>query len=136
MEDFHPYLTPIYFEMIDINHIIIIGGMRTFNRRIEVGFMEKSAKLTNIGGVMNNHILTKIMLTCACMMTFMVASGAKSESVEQASKKEGIDVKPVLVDKAQEAKDAEYRKAKKEAVNALDRAQSHNTKAWILDQSF
>lgn len=25
---------------------------------------------------------------------------------------------------------------RKEAVNALDRAQSHNTKAWILDQSF
>jgi hypothetical protein len=64
---------------------------------------------------MNNSILTKIMLTCACMMTFMVASGAKVESVEQVSKKEGQDVKPVLVDQAQEAKNSAYRKDKKDA---------------------
>ena len=117
MEDFHPFLYLIYYIKIDINHIIIIRGIRTFNRRIEVDFMKKSAKLTNIGGVMNNNILTKIMLTCACMMTFMVASGAKSESVEQVSKKEGQDVKPVLVDQAQEAKNAEYHKGKKHATN-------------------
>jgi hypothetical protein len=72
MEVFHPFLYPIYFEMLDTNHIIIIGGMRTFDRRIEVGFMKKSAKLTKTGGVMNTNILTKIMLTCACMMTFIV----------------------------------------------------------------
>jgi len=33
--------------MIDINHIIIVGVMRTLNRRIGVDFMNKSAKLTN-----------------------------------------------------------------------------------------
>ena len=45
MDYFHPFLHPIYFEMIDINHIIIFGAMRTFNRRIEVDFTKKSAKL-------------------------------------------------------------------------------------------
>ena len=74
MEDFHPFLPPIYFEMIDTNHIIIIGGMRTFNRRIEVGFMKKSTKLTNIGGVMNNNILTKMVIACLwCFCTLLVA---------------------------------------------------------------
>ena len=47
MDVFHPYLPPNYYEMIDINHIIIVGVMRTLNRRIGVDFMNKSAKLTN-----------------------------------------------------------------------------------------
>jgi len=47
MGTFHPYLHPNYFVMLDMNHIIIAGVMRTLNRRIWVDFMKKSAKLTN-----------------------------------------------------------------------------------------
>ena len=36
--------------------------MRTFIRKIGVDFTKKSMNITNIGGVMNNNILTKIVI--------------------------------------------------------------------------
>jgi septal ring factor EnvC (AmiA/AmiB activator) len=68
--------------MIDTNHIIIIGVMRTFNRRIEVDFMKRSTKLTNIGGVMNNNILTKMVIACLCCCTMLVAKTHIDDQVD------------------------------------------------------
>jgi len=52
--------------------------MRTFNRKFGVGFMKKSMNITNIGGVMNNNILTKIVIACLCMWSL----GLAAESVK------------------------------------------------------
>ena len=94
MEDFHPFLHPIWFDLIDINHIIIIGDVRTFDRKIEVDFTKKSAKLTKTGGVMNTNILTKIVTACLCMWslglaaekTFVPVDQKADQTVEQTNK--------------------------------------------------
>ena len=124
--------------------------MRTFNRRIGVDFMNKSAKLTKTGGVMNNSILTKIVTLCLCMSVLVFAEksgkvikGDKgladtreqmiNNNTQEKMELEGIT--PVLSNelkvvnaaekKAADKKEAAYRdasyRAKKEADQRLDK---------------